>query len=226
MSSPWQAAYDSTWHHPGLAWAGTAFAALGAWRRVPAGPFRLVLLLLAAETALDALFTGALSPLAAGSVAAQNVAIAFVIAGDLRLWLLVERFRRPSSWASALARAAPLAFVVPVAQAALIRTWPDVFAEQRRIYLAYELLFCLLAAGLVAARYGSRWAADEGSGWYATRLLGIFLVQYGLWVVSDVLLLAGEGWALGLRLVPNATYYAGFVAFAAWRAPVAGKASA
>lgn len=215
----WQALYDSRWHHPGVAWlVGAAFIAWLAMR-APRGSLRVVLLALAAETVLDAWLTGGLSPLASDGPWAQPISIAFVIAGDLRLFLLLERFRTPqATWRSALLRAVPLAFVVPVLQAIAIRTWPSAFDVPRKIYLVYEVLFCGLAALLLASRRAVR-QASGAAGWYATRLTVLFLAQYGLWVVSDVLILHGESWALGLRLIPNTIYYAAFLVAAARWAP-------
>jgi cytochrome c2 len=45
------------------------------------------------------------------------------------------------------------------------------------------------------------------------------LLQYGLWIVADVLLYLGLSWALSLRLLANVFYYALFVPYAWWRAP-------
>lgn len=216
--SSWKALYDSGWHHPGMAWALCALALVVILRRVPAGGLRTALLVFTGTTALDAWMTGSLSPLPASL--AQNVSIAFVILGDLRLFALVEKHRCASSWPKALLRALPLSFLVPVAQALAIKASPATFSELRHIFLVYELFFVVLAVGLLLVRYPSRSAASPALGWYATSLVGFFLVQYGLWVAADVLILAGVESAYGLRLVPNALYYGLFLAFAAWRAPV------
>jgi hypothetical protein len=219
MFIDWQALYDSPLQHPGVAW----FVGLGTltWLllRVPASSLRAVLALIAVETIVDALFTGAFSPMPKSGAVAQVVPIAFVVLGDLRLFVLVERFRRPGvTWARALGRALPWAFVVPVVQGVGIRVLPAYFTHERRIYLAYELLFCLLGAGLLVTRYSSR-EATPAQGRYATRLVALFLVQYVLWATCDLLILSGAGWALGLRMVPNAIYYGLFVAAAAFLAP-------
>lgn len=220
MSVDWRGMNDSGWHHPGLAFVLCAGAAVVVLRRVPAGPLRRALLLFTALTALDAWLTGALTPLPAGGLLAQNVSIAFVILGDLRLFVLLERFRCDTRWVPAIARAVALSLVVPVAQALAIRAAPEAFTEQRRIYLVYELFFVALGTLLLLLRYPSRSAKSPALAWYSTRLLAFFLVQYALWVVSDVLILSGVEMGFALRLVPNALYYGLFLAFAAWRAPV------
>lgn len=204
-----EAFYGSAWQHPGLAWVLCAVA-LGFVVRVKDAALRRVLLLFTATTALDAWLTGALSVLPSGSLLARNVSIAFVIWGDVRVWVLVEKFRGDASWTKAWLRGIALAFIVPVVQAVAIRAFPDVFAEERRIYLVYEAAFELLGCVLLLSQYPRTWVA--------TSLLGFFVVQYALWVASDVLILSGQSWAFGLRLIPNAMYYGLFLVFAARRA--------
>ncbi|MDP1825207.1 MAG: hypothetical protein Q8L48_18255 [Archangium sp.] len=219
MSVEWRGLSESAWHHPGLAFGLGAIAAVVVVLRVPPGPLRRALLAFTAMTALDAFFTGALSPLPAGGALAQPVSIAFVILGDLRLFVLLERFRGEARWPVAVGRAVAWSFLVPVAQAIAIRSAPGTFTDLRRIYLVYELLFVVLAAGLLITRYPSRAAKSPALGWYATSLVGFFLVQYALWVACDVLILTGADFAYALRFVPNALYYGLFLVFAAWRAP-------
>lgn len=215
----WKGLYDSGWHHPGMAFVLCAIALGVVLTRLPKGSLRTLLLVFTGTTALDAYLGGALSPLPPGTTLAQNVSIACVIVGDLRLFMLLERFRCEGGWVKALVRAAALSFVVPVAQAAAILSSPKTFTDQRAIYLVYELLFVALAGGLLVLRYPSRVAKSPALGWYATSLVGFFLAQYALWVVSDVLILSGFDPAYALRLVPNALYYGLFLVFAAVRAP-------
>jgi hypothetical protein len=222
MSVDWSAIYAGPFHHPGLAFAFCAALAVRLWLRFPPSALRRVLFLFLAETALDAFFTGALSPF--GTALPTALTVAFVILGDLRFFWLVERFRRPGvTWGSALMRAVPWAFAVPVATAAAILLEPDVFTEEggyrlRPIFLAYEALFVALASALLVTRYVSRAAGPE-VGWYLARLLLLWLTMYGMWVLSDALLTFGHGWALGLRMLPNALYYGVFLYAAAYFAP-------
>src|SRR4051812_3148994 len=99
MAVEWKGIYESAWHHPGLAFALCTVSAVVVWRQVPAGPLRNALLFFTALTALDAWLTGALSPLPSNGALAQNVSIAFVVLGDLRLFVLLQRFRNASKWA-------------------------------------------------------------------------------------------------------------------------------
>ncbi len=220
MSVAWRGIHDSAWHHPGLAFAFCALATAVVLARVPEGPLRRSLLSFTALTALDAWLTGALTPLSRTGGLAQNVSIGFVVLGDLRLFVLLERFRSDRRWKVAIALAVIFSFVVPIAQAIVIRSFPEHFTDTRRIYLVYETLLVVLAAGLLMLRYPSRSAHSPALGWYATSLVGFFLVQYALWVVCDVLILSRIEFGYGLRLLPNALYYGLFLVFAAVRAPL------
>jgi hypothetical protein len=221
MSVDWNAIYAGPYHHPGLAFAFGA-ALLLRLKRFPPSALRRVLLVLVADTLLDAFLTGALSPF--GKAVPIPLTITTVILGDLRWWVLVEFFRRPdATWRGALLRAVPWAFVVPVATAIAILSRPDIFEgpggyQFRPIFLAYEALFAALGSVLLVTRYVSR-AATPAAGWYLTRLLLLWLAMYGLWVVCDVLLTHGHGWALGLRMLPNALYYGVFLYAATYFAP-------
>lgn len=224
-----QAAYESAWHHPGAAWAGAIALVVAVLLRRPA--LRGVLLVLAAEIALDAFFSAPFAPKLPGGLGTA-VAILFVILGDYRYFVLVEMARlapspSPSSSPSsalglgplaAWLRALPWAFVVPLAQTAAIQLFPRTFADERRTYLVYELLFFALALAVRVVALPRRFAGapDEMRAW-AERLTHFEMVQYALWALADVLILSGVT-ELGylLRIVPNVAYYAGFVAFA-WR---------
>lgn len=202
--------YASAWQHPGMSWLVCALA-VPFVLRVKDVTLRNVLLLFTATTALNAWLTGAWSPLPQGSLLARNVSIAFVIWGDARLFVLLQKFRRDdATWKRAWATGLGLAFIVPVIQAIAIRAFPEAFVEERRIYLVYEAAFEVLGCVLLLSGYARSWVA--------TSLLGFFVVQYALWVASDVLILAGQTWAYGLRLIPNAMYYGLFLGFAARRA--------
>lgn len=214
-----RALYDSAWQHPGLAWLGALALLVVLGRRRPTGWVRAYALVFGFTTALDALCTGAFTPVP--PALQSGVAIAFVIIGDLRLFALVEHAFGPTRawWARALA----WAFVVPVLQAVAIRAWPAAFTEPRWIYLIYELLFLALGLALRLVWLPRRGrAAPEGSRAERAWALGAvtwFVVQYALWATADVLILLGAEWALLLRIVPNALYYAGFPVFVVMTAP-------
>src|SRR6187399_3103672 len=91
-----KAAYNSVWHHPGVAWIAALLLlawALAEWRTIT--PFmRGYLVVFAGEIAVDAYFTGGLAPTEVSSIEWRNLtaAITFVIVGDYRFYVLVERF--------------------------------------------------------------------------------------------------------------------------------------
>lgn len=218
MSSSWQAAYDSALHHPVMAWVFGLVAVGWLLRRAPPSSLRTVLLVITAETLLDAWLTGAYTPFVMDGPAFKNSAIAFVIVGDLRLWWLLERFRRPGvSWGRALARALPWTLLVPVLQVAALKLVPSQFPTGRHIFVLYEGAFAALCGVLLAGPYFR--AAEPAEGRYARQLTAVFGLQYLLWVTSDLLILSGQEWALGLRIVPNAIYYGVFVLLIGWLAP-------
>src|SRR5262245_46677371 len=115
-----QKIYDSAWHHPGLCWiAGAPLLLLVAARllRAREGDQRLFAALLVVfqiEIVLDAWLTGVFTPLT--GTAATAAAIAFVILGDLRFFLLLERWgrERQPGLGGAAARALGLSLLVPV----------------------------------------------------------------------------------------------------------------
>lgn len=214
-----QAIYDAPWHHPGIAWIAAALAALAFARkqRFLVGWFCVFLV----ATIADAYFTGALSPVPPRS--AWITGVVFVILGDLRFFLLAERYSRGRLDRRAAMTAVGLSLIVPIITEVVRRLVPFIGATPRLTYLLYEVLFLVLA---IAARFVV----------YPSRLLGVVpgpvrqwvlsvaafeIGQYALWIVADLLILAGVEWALVFRIVPNALYYAVFLPFVVLRAPAA-----
>lgn len=204
--------YESAWHIPATPWlANAAFLLILGMSR---GPRRGLFALLAIAIALDAWLNGALTPLGRASPSVRTaVSLFFVLAGDFRYFAVSDLVAGDKG--RSLARALGLAFVVPVV--ALPLRLLD--APERVLWLAYEGAFVVFALVLRAVLWprwlGARSAPPEAV--RAVRALTTFqIVQYGLWALADVLLLAdlGVGWLL--RLVPNTLYYAVFVPFAWW----------
>ena len=216
-----QAAYQSAWQHPGIAWiAGALLLAIASRGRRDAWWWAFVVL--EVEILLDAWLTGALAPAivrdGVRGGGAEVAAIAFVILGDLRFFYLVERQRGAEAASAratlrALLPAIPVALVVPVATAVLRARWPQL--RGNALYLVYEAGLLVLAIAYCAAR------APRTR--YVGRLLAVECAQYAGWVAADALIVfgAGAGRELGwlLRMVPNAIYYAAFVPVATWKPP-------
>lgn len=219
----WERLYQSPWQHPGVAFLGGAALTLCALLPRP-GPgarrrWALLFLILQIEILLDAALTGALSPIASGSTTALAVGTLFVVLGDLRYFYLFERqLARPqqSPW-RALQVALPLSLLLPTATGIAVRLFPQQLSGNR-LFLGYEVGFLILVSmHLRLRRLGHTMTSSRRA--YALRLFFFELAQYALWVLADVLIVAGHdlGWAL--RMVPNLLYYAAFVPVAIFTAP-------
>jgi hypothetical protein len=224
--------YASGWHNPGLFWL--VGAGLFVWL-LRGRPFlRSFLLLFTLEIIADAWQSGTLaSPLVAAAGLGTPVAITFVILGDYRYFLLVERYApiegEPSkaaltgmgSWRTWLV-ALVFALGVPIGST-LVHTVavPEHFADPRRTFLLYELMMLVVALVLRFVVLPKRLAkASEPIRRWLLGVTGFVAVQYALWASADVVILAtgGDGGFL-LRIVPNVLYYAVFLPFVAATAP-------
>jgi hypothetical protein len=212
-----EAAYNSVYHHPGVMWAaGIPILALLAWRERKSF-LGWALLAFQAAILLDAWLTGHLSPLPPGSAGATAAGVVFVILGDLRYFVLLERFGheagdRPLRW---LALPLGYSLLVPVLAHVSSRVFPS--SELRVVFLTYELMFAALALSIRFALLPRRRGEAVG---FVTWLTEYQIAQYGLWATADVIILAGYDVGYALRFVPNLMYYVGFVPFA-WRAAAA-----
>ena len=217
-----QALYDSPWHSPALFWMlGVMLLALVA-RQV--GFLLGFTILFAVEIMADALVTGAWSPVPASSRWAQPLAIAFVILGDYRYFLLVERYVRGGLGRAALA-ALGWSFAIPLASQAMMRAAPTLFVDGRAIFLGYELAFTLLALVLrfvvLPRRLGRVSPAIRR---WLLAVTSFELAQYALWAIADIVILSGIEAGFLLRLVPNTMYYGLFLPFVLLSAPTEARA--
>jgi hypothetical protein len=220
-----QAIYDSPWHNPVLFLAAGAVLLLAVARRLPF--LYAYLVLFGVQLMLDAYLTGGLSPLLPQHEALiGTVAVPFVILGDARFFLLLERYTRapidaPTPRAAWLAAAA-WSFLVPVVSYALRTAVPHPFAESRWLFLSYELLFVPVAAAwrfvLVPRRLAGE-RPDAPRRRWLTRVADFELGMYASWAFADVVILRGSDLGFALRLVPNVMYYALFLPFVWLTAP-------
>ena len=144
--------------------------------------------------------------------------VAFVLLGDWRVFVLVLRLARPRSrW---LRDATLWTLLVPLVAldvaSDLRRRWPEL--PEQTIWLVYELLF-LAVAVVLRALLVPRWTAREAPerAPFLRAALGYVAAYYGLWALSDVLVMVFDldaGWAL--RVVPNQLYYSFWVPFVFW----------
>ena len=232
-------AYVSAWNHPGVAFLATALLLVFAFRRKPF--MHGFLALFALEIVFDAFMTGPLKPpqIAADFDVSIGWAIVFVILGDYRYFVLVERFapkRAPSpaslgpwlGWVIAV----PWAFLVPLTWTLLYKANIVAMPDESIKFLVYELLFAGVALVLrfVVLPMRMKGASDDARK-YVMRLTMYEVVQYALWASADFVILCSTGTVgdpksffmtdLGylLRIVPNVMYYGGFLAFAWTSAP-------
>lgn len=212
-----QALYGSPWHHPAVAWfcAPLAIAAAFALRARRPRAWLVALVVLEAEIALDAWFTGGWPPLAPTSPWSERAAVVFVVLGDWRFFYLIERQWRTRARAAALSLLWSL--IIPVTSYAARLSWPSVMNDSRHLFLLYEAAFLPLAlVTLVRVRRGLPSGAVEK---WARRLVAFEVVQYAGWAIADIVILRGHDWGFGLRLIPNVLYYAAFVPFAVFTSP-------
>jgi hypothetical protein len=212
-----QAIYDSPWHSPALAWLLGLLLLAAVARRV--GFLLGFTILFAFEIMADALVTGGWSPLPPGSRWAQPLAITFVILGDSRYFLLLERYVR-GSLARAALPAIAWSFVVPLTSQAMTRAAPHAFVDTRMVFLGYELAFAALALVLRFAVLPRRLAGTPAP--IRRWLLGATtfqIVQYALWALADVVITSGHEAGFLLRLIPNTMYYGLFLPFVLFTAP-------
>jgi hypothetical protein len=224
-----QRIYDSPLHNPASFWLA-AIVFLVWWARARAFLTGFVAVFVV-EIMADALASGGWAPEALrGSALATPLSIAFVILGDFRYFLLVERFaRRPgarpddATSRAAWAGAAALSLLVPVASAVAGRVVPG--TSLRWTFLTYEVMFAVLAVALRAFVLPRRLAACPAPvrGWLL-RVTTFEIVQYALWALADLIILAGADAGFALRLVPNAMYYALFLPFVVATVPAEQRA--
>lgn len=214
---------------PALVWLAAFVFVIVFFRRREFASFFAALFIL--EIAADA-YVSASSPMQVPAVMAwphlQWVFIAFVILGDFRYFVAVERvIARPKEAngvgpLSAWGIAAGLAFIVPVLSVAPQKIWPDVFSNLRMTFLLYEVMFFALALVLRFVVLPRRLAsASTEVRRYVLRLTHFEIVQYALWASADVIItwVSREPGYL-VRLIPNLMYYVAFVPFAAMTMPL------
>jgi hypothetical protein len=200
---------------------------IGLWLR--RGRFLTAYLsIFAIEIVADALHAGNWSPMGLlGSEWAGPVALVFVLLGDFRYFLLVERYAwrplakpRDATAPPAVLTAILLLLVAGFTELAARELMPAVFETGEPSYLAWEVPFILLAIALRAVILPRRLApAPPAVRAWLLEITNLEILTYGLWIVSDVLTLSGQSWGFLLRTVPNLLYYVVFLLFVAYRAP-------
>jgi hypothetical protein len=214
-----EAFYDGPVQHPWLLWAAGLGGVAFALSRTGLTPtLRRYVAALGVLTLLDAWLTanhviglGRLPDWAAG-----GVPLFFVLAGDLRYLLLVENGAsdgRLEFDVRGVVRATLLVCLVPLGSQLLTPLVAGPAAPVRVLFLVYEISFFALTSLLMALHPGA------ASGRWPRSVSWFVLLYYGLWAISDAIIL-GTGSDLGfaLRVVPNVLYYGGLIAVIGWSA--------
>lgn len=217
----WEQLYYSFWHHPMVCWIAAAAVALVVARRlVWLHAFVMGGVLV---TAADAMISGGWSVLGGeGHAAYLPVVFVFVVLGDFRYYLLVQRATAPGLVGDRWAWGGPLVWlkafgwaVTPsLAVGLLQRLLPRAFAQGRVTFLVYELIALCIAILFAAVLVPALCRRGEVSAARRRWLLGVsgFIVaQYAGWALADVIILSGHKWGFAARLVPNVMYYALFL---------------
>lgn len=215
--------YTSFWQHPLLLWV---FPVIFWARARPSGTyFERAVVVFLALTILDPLMTGPVPSLFAWPAEVANgVMLFFVLLGDFRFFFFVERFSCPDRGApQSYVVAVAVTFVVPLLQAGLIALFPSAFENSRHTFLAYELLFLVLALVYRFAVLPRRNLTSETRKWM-NAITAYAMLYYGLWATADMMILAGSDLGFLLRVLPNVLYYGAFLPFVYVTAPVSLKA--
>lgn len=185
------------------------------------------------ETLLDSFTTGPLSRWLgiSGTPVGTAVMVFFVLLGDFRVLLLLQRLARPALTRERLvAESAAWTLIVPLVALGTEKVL-DVAAgplHPQAIWLLYELSFLALALYLRAVAV-PQWVGPgrDGRLAYLRSVATYVAAYYALWATADVLIMVlglDVGW--GLRVIPNQLYYSFFLPFVYFRFFAVDQASA
>lgn len=201
--------YDSGLHHPLVAYVAGLALLVAVARRLPF--LQAYLVLFTGAILADATVTGAWSPVPANSALGTVLAIVFVVLGDLRVFVLFERYGRGERDLGRVLRVAlPVSLVVPVLTGLGSKVVPAM-ADGRVLFLVYECLLAVIYAGYLRLRQDPSARPDEVR--FARWVAAYGVVHYVGWALADVVILTGAEVGHLLRILPNVLYYGGFLPF-------------
>lgn len=150
----------------------------------------------------------------------EPFAYLFILFGDFRYFLLMYRYGKHHALPED--RASPLptwAAIIGWTLAPTILIFiagkiiPEAFAVPRHIFLVYELImFCsaIVFLNLLIPSWFQGSEHAETRTWLR-RVTYVELAHYGLWSLSDVIILSGSDLGYALRFVPDTIYYTFFI---------------
>ena len=205
-----QLVYDSAWHLPAISFLSITVLFLVMARKLPfIVGFSLVFGWLIAA---DAWGNGAVSAVPANLRGYYG--LLFVLIGDWRYFILVERYSlgklTPLRWL----RSAALPFLMPAVSLFFMGR-----VNERVNFFIYETGFLVIAGVILWVVLPRRRSTDSESRAFIKSLTQFEIAQYALWAVADLLLIFGHPWAMILRITANIFYYALFVPFVWWCSP-------
>ena len=178
----------------------------------------------AVETVLDSFATGPLSRWLgiAGTAAGTGLMVFFVLLGDFRVLLLLQRLARPAlARERLLLESAAWTLVVPLVALSVEQVLDTIAGPlgDNVIWLLYELAFLALALWLRQVGV-PRWVGPGRPARlaYLRSVAAYVALYYALWASADVLIQMLDldvGW--GLRVIPNQLYYAFYLPFVYFR---------
>lgn len=209
--------YESAWHHPFVAYVCGALLTFALARRLSF--LHGYLLVFLVVILADATVTGAWSPVTRGTTAYTAFSVIFIVLGDLRYFVIAERWAKPTrSVARVLLVATAVSLIVPITTGVMTKFIPAM-QDDRVLYIVYETAMVFLTLGF--ARLRMRGESIDAETARAIRVTaGFFATLYAGWSLCDVLILAGVEFGHIARIVPNVMYYGGFlpvVLWAGWR---------
>lgn len=208
--------YDSAWHHPFVAYVVGAFLLFEIARRLPFLYAYSVVFLV--SILADATVTGGWSPIPLGTTAYTVFSVLFIILGDLRYFVLVERATHPSDkFSRVLLWSVGVSLIMPAASGVLTRVVPAM-QNDRVLYLVYEAVMGCVVLGLDRWRYRAHDMPVAIRAW-VHGVSVLFATLYFGWALADLVLLLGFELGHLLRVVPNVLYYGAFLPFVFLTAP-------
>lgn len=180
---------------------------------------RIYLLIFSATTLVDILVASKIIPIGNGDVQTA-IEYIFVLIGDLRFIILlafvVYAQKKMPDIAAFRVDGSVLkpALIFMMFDSLLIRAIefakPGIFAEPRYKFLTYEIIFFVLTFLWIFAVMPQKDIAETERRFLRRVAIPVFIF-YGLWPVADMLILKGHEVGYALRIVPNLTYYCGFL---------------
>jgi hypothetical protein len=205
--------YASPLQHPWLLWLAVALGLVQVLARTRLDPrIRGYCVALACLSCADAWLTSnhvyGIGALSGG--AASAVPLFFVLMGDFRYLLLVTSGTPDGRFAPNARRllsAAGLTLIVPITTQLILAALPESQSGPRVMFAIYEVAFFLLTAAILRLHpnvHDNPWIRSVSR---------FVMFYYGLWAISDAILLAtGSDLGFLLRVLPNLLYYGGLIA--------------